>query len=559
MSTRPSETRAIRNVGPVLKDIDGAFPAFIEFLVAECHFSFHGLTGHGRAPWETWRATIAESGTCPVKAGRFVDLCLKLNSLPHQLPCLSERNAQAVLVQLHQKFPDWQPEGEPRFDDKRFYDWLADAGLQFDSVKDRIPVAEIPDPLDDRNAEPSSLHMRCLPSQEPVVATFLRSQRLIQRATEIDLYLYTGETTINRWRQEFFRRIRAATDSRLSIRLLIRHPSADEAKRKDIEGTLDSVKKLVEMAERQGGTTIQSEVRHYDEDPTFRLYFFKMPEGESICLAGFYHYDRNNPVRFVGAEDSQLIVLSSENAREKYFIDLLRSRFHFAWEAATMKAVIFDMDGVLVDGMPNHHAAWRQAFLRAGVELDEEEVRTDVYQREGENVEVTAAELYQKYTGTDADEATLKQILQTRKETHRELSGTVTVMEGIHELLDFLKERKLPLAVVTGSTRDAAEIVIRRNFPDQFDELISGDDFDKEFGKPHPLPYLTAAKKLNIEPERCLVIENAPLGVKSGSTAGMTVYGVLINSPLSEHNLIEMGAERVVSSHAELRDALRYP
>ena len=130
------------------------------------------------------------------------------------------------------------------------------------------------------------------------------------------------------------------------------------------------------------------------------------------------------------------------------------------------------------------------------------------------------------------------------------------MLPGISELLSYLHERSVPKALVTGSPRDQAELIVQKHFQGLFDVVVSGIDVNR--GKPHPEPYSNAISELKIQhPHHCLAIENAPLGVRSARRAGLLVYGVLHNSPVPEEKLTENGAEAVFSSHGEALDTIK--
>ncbi len=123
----------------------------------------------------------------------------------------------------------------------------------------------------------------------------------------------------------------------------------------------------------------------------------------------------------------------------------------------------------------------------------------------------------------------------------------VGVFEGIYECLDFLKKRCL-LGVVSGSDKGAVMEFIERFFPDTFDAVVTGNDVKK--GKPSPEPYLKAVKMLGISNDECIVIENAPLGVKSAKSAGL--FCIAIPTYVEAQRL--KGADVVLPNHAMLKE-----
>jgi beta-phosphoglucomutase-like phosphatase (HAD superfamily) len=109
--------------------------------------------------------------------------------------------------------------------------------------------------------------------------------------------------------------------------------------------------------------------------------------------------------------------------------------------------------------------------------------------------------------------------------------------------------------VVTGSSRSTVAAIIEKHFPESFDVIITGDDV--VHGKPHPEPYLLATSLAGpFKASQCIAIENAPLGVRSASTAGNTVFGMTQCSPVPTGSLLAMGAARVFKDFHDLQKCL---
>ena len=171
-----------------------------------------------------------------------------------------------------------------------------------------------------------------------------------------------------------------------------------------------------------------------------------------------------------------------------------------------LKALIFDMDGVLVDSMPFHAAAWKKAFLDMGMEIQDE----DIYAIEGSNPRNGLPLLIKKARKEPEafDFETITAIYRHEFKRIFELKA----FNGMKECLELLKSRFL-LSVVSGSDRIIVNGIINQLFPDIFDTVISGDDVVNS--KPHPDPFLKAVELLNVGKKECVVIENAVLGVEA--------------------------------------------
>jgi len=219
-----------------------------------------------------------------------------------------------------------------------------------------------------------------------------------------------------------------------------------------------------------------------------------------------------------------------------------------------INAILFDHDGVLVNSMPYHVQAWQEVMARHGVDIDP----LEIYLKEGATTMEVAAELCHHHRKHASPELVQK-IVNEKRDAYLALHCT-TVNEGVLEFVQYLKERRYRLGIVTGSIRAQVEPVLGAEIMDYFDCLVAAEDV--EYGKPDPEPYIRGAQKLGCTPSSCLVIENAPLGVISAKAAGMAV--VAITTTLAPYHLRQ--AEFIVSDFWELRrrfpamvSAVEYP
>lgn len=206
-----------------------------------------------------------------------------------------------------------------------------------------------------------------------------------------------------------------------------------------------------------------------------------------------------------------------------------------------LKAVIFDMDGVLVDSMPYHADAWIIVFGELGIHIR----RQDIYDIEGSNHEGIIRLVFEK-AGRTPELEDFKELARKKREIFSRIKNKVGVFEGIYECLNFLKKRCL-LGVVSGSDKGAVMEFIERFFPDTFDAVVTGNDVKK--GKPSPEPYLKVVEMLKVRKDECIVIENAPLGVESAKRAGL--YCIAIPTYVEAQRL--KGADVVLENHAMLK------
>ena len=206
-----------------------------------------------------------------------------------------------------------------------------------------------------------------------------------------------------------------------------------------------------------------------------------------------------------------------------------------------INAILFDHDGVLVNSMPYHVRAWQEVMARYGVVIDP----LEIYLQEGATTMEVAAELCHRHRKPASPEL-VQEIVNAKRDAFLAIHQA-TLNDGVLEFVEFLKEKRYRLGIVTGSIRAQVEPVLGEEMMGFFDCLVTADDV--EYGKPDPEPYIRGAQKLGCMPSACLVIENAPLGISSAKAAGMSV--VAITSTLAPYHLRQ--AEFIVSDFWELR------
>jgi len=181
-----------------------------------------------------------------------------------------------------------------------------------------------------------------------------------------------------------------------------------------------------------------------------------------------------------------------------------------------LKGLLFDFDGVVVDSMEQHYQAWSAAFGQHNINID----RKAFFLLEGQGMQ-TIATLLAKQHGLGSDKTI--SIIREKAEyfyTHHELR----FYDYFLTMLQNLKSKDIPMAVVTGGHLERVKEVISNHLSHFFDALVTIDDVKN--GKPAPEPFLTGAKKLGLAPEECIVIENAPLGIEAAKAAGCPVVAV---------------------------------
>ncbi|MHB8101643.1 MAG: HAD family hydrolase [Methanosarcina sp.] len=208
-----------------------------------------------------------------------------------------------------------------------------------------------------------------------------------------------------------------------------------------------------------------------------------------------------------------------------------------------LKALIFDMDGVLVDSMPFHAAAWKKAFLDMGMEIKDE----DIYAIEGSNP-INGLPLLIRKARREPEEYDFAVITSIYRQEFERIFE-IKAFEGMKECLELLKQRFL-LSVVSGSDRYIVHGIVGQLFPGIFDTVITGDDVKNS--KPCPDPFLKAVELLKVRREECIIIENAILGVEAAKKA--EIYCIGVPTYLEPSQLDR--ADLVIDDHKKLMEHL---
>lgn len=213
-------------------------------------------------------------------------------------------------------------------------------------------------------------------------------------------------------------------------------------------------------------------------------------------------------------------------------------------------AVLFDMDGVLVDSEVVSIGAWRQTLAEHGLTFSEREFMARAV---GSSVPNLYAGLERDHGWTRPD--SFEDTLETR------LTGVFAVVEevpGAALTLQALQAAGLPFAVASNSVRDRLHLKLGAA---GLAELVGAHAYDPAHvggrGKPKPDLYRYAAEQLGADIQRCLVVEDSLPGLSAGLAAGAAAWAFTGGSHgVDGERLVEAGAGRAVGSHAELRELL---
>lgn len=206
------------------------------------------------------------------------------------------------------------------------------------------------------------------------------------------------------------------------------------------------------------------------------------------------------------------------------------------------KAILFDMDGVLFDSLPNHSLAWVKAMSEHQLPMAIE----DVYLNEGQPAADTIGDIYKKIHGKEISKERCQEIYQLKAKYFEELEE-VEPMPLALEFCKLLKTKGYELFVVTGSAQITLLESIQKHFPDIFHKSNVISALDVKRGKPHPDPYLEALRRANLQAWEAIVVENAPLGVQASVAA--QIFTIAVNTgPLDSTLLKNSGANLLFES-----------
>jgi HAD superfamily hydrolase (TIGR01549 family) len=203
-------------------------------------------------------------------------------------------------------------------------------------------------------------------------------------------------------------------------------------------------------------------------------------------------------------------------------------------------AVIFDMDGVLVDSVALNWRAINQALAPHEARVDDDHIAHYL----GKTLRDQMVQLNKEYSLTLEFDSFEAAVVKAKVE----LFASLDAKEGAKPLVDMLQGVGVPYIVATSSTTTLAnERLELAGLLDYFPQLVTADHVTKH--KPDPAVYLEAAKDLGMQPKQCLVFEDAPAGVQAAKAAGMKC--IAISSPYVDVQQLEQ-ADMVVKSMKEV-------
>jgi HAD superfamily hydrolase (TIGR01509 family) len=208
------------------------------------------------------------------------------------------------------------------------------------------------------------------------------------------------------------------------------------------------------------------------------------------------------------------------------------------------KTIFFDMDGVVVDSIPYHFISWFEALKKYGVHIEP----ILMLSMEGSKYEDVLIPAFSKHNKELTPE--IIATLPKEREYLFEKYFKRYIFEGVQEFIKSLKNQNILVGLVTGAYYREAQRILPKELFNLFNTIVAGDSVEK--GKPDPEPYLTAANNLKVDTRHCLVIENAPYGIRAAKAAGMSCYAIASSLPKSYLSQ----ADTVFETHEELLNTL---
>ncbi|KQX95878.1 HAD family hydrolase [Variovorax sp. Root473] len=201
-----------------------------------------------------------------------------------------------------------------------------------------------------------------------------------------------------------------------------------------------------------------------------------------------------------------------------------------------VEALIFDMDGTMIDSMPWHARSWVTFAQRHGVQLDVSEILARTTGRTGTE---SMRELFER----ELSDAECQAMVHEKEEIYRELfHDNFTEVAGFTAFAKAAVARGLKVAVGTAGDRHNIAFAMSRLKMDPLPLAVVGGD-EGFSGKPTPAIFLEAARRIGVAPERCIVFEDAPFGIEAARRGGMRAVAVC-----STHTAAELAGPHVIAA-----------
>ncbi|RQD74650.1 MAG: HAD family phosphatase [Halanaerobium sp. MSAO_Bac5] len=198
-----------------------------------------------------------------------------------------------------------------------------------------------------------------------------------------------------------------------------------------------------------------------------------------------------------------------------------------------IKAVIFDMDGVIVNSEAIYEQADKEIFQHYGINLSDEELQNYI----GVNLLDIWTDLLSKYQLKDEySDYEVEDFIEEHVHSHYEVlseSDELNLMPGIKDWFEYFKANNYKMIIASSSYAPIIELIYQKFGLDKYMEgYVDGNSVEK--GKPEPEIFLKAAEKLQLKAEECLVIEDSEHGITAANKAGMKSIGFARNTDYNQ-------------------------
>jgi beta-phosphoglucomutase family hydrolase len=205
------------------------------------------------------------------------------------------------------------------------------------------------------------------------------------------------------------------------------------------------------------------------------------------------------------------------------------------------RAVLWDMDGTLIESGEYHWISWREALIAENFQLTRERFNEMFGQRNDT--------ILRAYLGSDISQSDIDRIADVKESLYRKFvkEKGIELLPGVERWLKELQKSGWKQAIASSAPFLNVEAILAAlDIESYFDAIVSAEDVQR--GKPDPQVFLTAANKLGVAPSRCIVVEDAPAGTEGARRAGMKSIGVLtshgsLQADIVVHRLTELPAD----------------
>lgn len=205
-----------------------------------------------------------------------------------------------------------------------------------------------------------------------------------------------------------------------------------------------------------------------------------------------------------------------------------------------LSAILFDLDGTIVNSDPLHFQTWQEVLLEFGISVDRAFYQQYISGRQ--NSEIVGDVLPQLSL-----EEGLK-VAEAKEARFRQLGARLQPMEGLLSLLDWLASQQIELAVVTNAPRANARFMLEAlRLTSVFSTVVLAEEAAR--GKPDPAPYLLALERLNVNSDEAIAFEDSPSGIISATEAGLYTIGVA--STHDPQHLLDLGAKMAIADFTD--------